>query len=327
MDKKYIFICSSFYKLNSGTKGTVINVNSCEVSLSSCYFESITSSTWPGVIYGVESLFYIQRTSFFLCYACGGNAEYGRICYLDNSDVNLNHFSAEYCSDKLSNQGDSTTFFNECTMDVSHFNSSFCSGTTDGSGSLSIWYNHLDISIRYLNVVSCVELCCLEIFHGEQPITCWNCNFVNATQCNGVVNALTDIRLYNSLFIDMPSNFNNQNHKEFVEVYNCYSEKSFNDITMTITQITNTLKFIVYKKKLCDFNSINPFKIQVISQLHLNQFIFVFILPLWFIIWIDYNNKTTLKYYYCILLSVFRNLSFFFEKHAIKKFLKQVEWI
>ena len=170
MEKKYLFSCSSFYKLSSSSKGTFLSANDCHISIISCYFESVSSTSFPGVIYCTSTTIDIEKSSFLLCCAKGGNMKYGRICLLSYCTVTFNHFSSELCGNQLSDQGDSTVYCEYGPLSVSYINSSFCSGSPHGSGSISTWYGTANNSIIFLNVISCVELCCLEFCYSMEKV-------------------------------------------------------------------------------------------------------------------------------------------------------------
>ena len=128
-------------------------------------------------------------------------------------------------------------------LKCSFVNSSFCTGSKDGSGSLSIWYNQIPSTVYYLNVISCYELACIEIFHSRKILTASKCNFVNRSKCNAAVNINCECELRECVFEDMPNKFNEQNRN--VTMVNCSGDKEFEGYTFDKITSSVTLNFKV----------------------------------------------------------------------------------
>ena len=242
MERKYVISCSLFHKISSDKKGTVLNVENGDVKLSHCSFSEITSSSFPGVLFGSTSNISLSNNIFVLCHANGNNEKYGRVCYFNQCNVKIHYFSSEFCGNDQ-NQGDSTVSIFNSILECSFVNSSFCTGSQDGSGSLSIWYNQIASTISYLNVISCYELACIEIIYSKEILNASKCNFINGSNCNAVVNINCESELRECVFEDMPNKFNIQNRN--VILVNCISDKEFEGNTFDKITSSVTLNFKV----------------------------------------------------------------------------------
>ena len=82
MERKYDISCSFFGSISSDANGTVLNVENGDATILHCSFFEITSSSFPGVIFGSSSNFSLSHNGFVLCHANGSNLNYGRVCLI-----------------------------------------------------------------------------------------------------------------------------------------------------------------------------------------------------------------------------------------------------
>ena len=228
---KYVISCSLFENISTNFKGSIISVIESEISISQVIFNDITSSTFPGVIFADFSNLSLFKTSFYLCFASGKNEKYGRTIYSTNSDIFISHFTACQCSPKVENVGDSTAFFNKCgNISCNNFNSSFCYGS-DGSSGIGIWGNSKELSLLYLSITDSKDLFCFEATDGEE-IHIINSNFINSTENDAVVNAITSITFVSCVFQLMPEKFQHHSgtHSNFLS---CVSDEEIEGISFS----------------------------------------------------------------------------------------------
>ena len=273
MERKYVISCSLFDKISSDKKGTVLNVENGDVKLSHCSFSEITSSSFPGVLFGSTSNISLSNNIFVLCHANGNNEKYGRVCYFNQCNVKIHYFSSEFCGNDQ-NQGDSTVSIFNSILKCSFVNSSFCTGSQDGSGSLSIWYNQIASTISYLNVISCYELASFEVAYSKKLLIASKSNFINGSKCVAIVSINCDSELKECVFENMPSRFNGQS--VHVKLVNCISDKIFEGYTFNTITSSVTLTFKV-KIQSCRYmtSQKNCIHLQIPGHLHCLQSLFI----------------------------------------------------
>ena len=247
----YTISCSIFENIATNNKGSILNANECNVSISQTNFVHITSSQTPGVIYIHSSNVSIYKCYFESCFGNGNDMNYGRTIYAIESNAQIEHYSAFRCAPNSEDVGDSTSFFSGCDIACNFLNFSFCYGSYGSSG-IGIWLNTERLYLSYLSITDSKDLFCMETADGKEMISVYKSNFINSTENDAVVNSLTITKFDSCVFQLMPEKF--QHHSFGIsEFVSCVSDKEMNGITFSTIIKSTKLDFDVKQQYICHY--------------------------------------------------------------------------
>ena len=274
-NERSIYLCSSFKDIQTPEKGSVFNIKNSTLTVERCSFSNIETTDSGACFYAEFSNCSITKCTFYSCHAFGGNAKYGNAYLLNECNLYLSYSYTLLCAPSIEESGDSTiAALYSTSINVSYLNSSKSHGEY---GSASITYRQSTCENSYLSfltITDAIEHNTLEFSLTHNSFISYG-NFINTTQCFGVINN-NDINyslFEKCAFINSAQNISTLTNSSTLNFKDCFSNdfKDINGIEYsknTIIEIPN----LFYSVPLCsqqvdrlmlifDFNFFKAFSI------------------------------------------------------------------
>jgi hypothetical protein len=216
--------CVTFKNIAVTYGAAIANISNGGITLLNCKFEEISSNSFPGSFRVTDSYFTVNNCYFSDCSASGANECYGRIAYVTNSNVSVEHFSAIRCSTRAYSAGDSVNAFHSSDISISDYNTSLCYGT-DGSSTVSIYSPFKVFTIKNINSADCIDWNVYEYYFSAYESFIEYSNYINSTKNSNYflqINCKTTFR--SCSFFNTHSVFCIR--KDVLTFINCYSDNT-----------------------------------------------------------------------------------------------------